>query len=290
MESLIRKISEMKLSMEIIDGYNDHAKDYCESLLERVNNGNLKKNELDSLLNQYHKEVGEQEALIKVLEDRKERLMSLQNKKIPKCLLIEESTLSNQDHIIKEITNLDISSRDKPCGEAYKIKENINPFFEPLMVNNTFTEGTPSFANSTFLKKELVNVTPKPRKDLEISVSFVTNEEFSQIPGYMRGRVTMDNINEFINIFNVTLTKKYELLKKSKKNKSKSELEQCLLWKEQEIGELKGTYFCNAEDLDKLGNIKIGNKKYLNIITMLRHIKRIKEVRNMKIIYYVACF
>lgn len=50
----------------------------------------------------------------------------------------------------------------------------------------------------------------------------------------------MDNINDFINIFNVTLTKKYELLKKSKKNKIKSELEQCLLWKEQEIGELKG--------------------------------------------------
>lgn len=280
----------MKLSMEIIDGYNDNAKDYCESLLERVNNGNSKKDELDCLLNQYHKELEEQEELIKQLEDRKERLMSLQNKKIPKCLLIEESTLSNQDHNIKEITNLDISLREKNCNEAYKIKENINPFFEPLLVNNTFIEGTPSFANSTFLKKEHVNVTPKPRKDLEVSVNFVTNEEFSQIPGYMRGRVTMDNINEFINIFNVTLTKKYELLKKPKKNKTKPELEQCLLWKEQEIGELKGTYFCNAEDLDKLGNIKIGNKKYLNIITMLRHIKRIKEVRNMKVIYYVACF
>lgn len=31
--------------------------------------------------------------LIKQLEDRKERLMSLQNKKIPKCLLTEDSTL-----------------------------------------------------------------------------------------------------------------------------------------------------------------------------------------------------
>lgn len=61
MEGLIRKISEMKLSMEIIDGYNDNAKDYCESLLERVNNGNTKKNELDCLLNQYHKELEEQE-------------------------------------------------------------------------------------------------------------------------------------------------------------------------------------------------------------------------------------
>ncbi|XP_014275301.1 spindle and kinetochore-associated protein 1 isoform X2 [Halyomorpha halys] len=290
MEGLIRKITEMKLSMDIIDGYNENAKDYCESLLERVKNANIKKSELESLLNRYYKEIEEQEELIKAFEDRKERLMSLQNKKIPKCLLNEESSLSNQDHIIKEITNLDISLRDKTWIDAHKTKENVNPFFEPLMVNNTFTEETSSFANSTFLKKELVNVTPKPRRDLEVSVNFVANEEFSQIPGYMRGRVTMDNINEFINIFNVTLTKKYELLKKAKKNKSKSELEQCLLWKEQEVGELKGTYFCTAEDLDKLGNIKIGNKKYLSIITMLRHIKRIKEVRNMKIIYYVACF
>lgn len=57
----------------------------------------------------------------------------------------------------------------------------------------------------------------------------------------MKGRLTLQNINEFVEIFNLTLNKKYDLLKRQKKSKSSLELEQCLLWKEQEEkGQLRG--------------------------------------------------
>ena len=120
-------------------------------------------------------------------------------------------------------------------------------------------------------------------------ILFLTIDEFEKVPKYLKGRVTYEKINSFIEVFNRVLSCKYAIFKKKKSALKKKDAD---LWNEyhkQELMETKGLYFCVANDFKMLLGSTV-DKISLNMLTILRHCGRIREIRTGGIVRYIALF
>ncbi|XP_050464026.1 spindle and kinetochore-associated protein 1-like [Cataglyphis hispanica] len=122
------------------------------------------------------------------------------------------------------------------------------------------------------------------------TISFISPEEFNKVPKYIIGRQTLDTINNLISDINNTLITKYTILSLGKAGAQKrGEINLYLQYKKQEynIKEEKGyLYFFTAEDYYMQTKKKIDKTK-LNLITALRHCKRLRECRTKNELRYV---
>ncbi|XP_029158251.1 spindle and kinetochore-associated protein 1-like [Nylanderia fulva] len=114
------------------------------------------------------------------------------------------------------------------------------------------------------------------------TISFISAEEFNKVPKYMIGRHSLETINSLIHDMNNTLITKYTILSLGKAAAQKrGEINLYLQYKKQEfdIKEEKGyLYFFTAEDYYWQTKTKLDRTK-LNLITALRHCKRLRECR-----------
>lgn len=132
-----------------------------------------------------------------------------------------------------------------------------------------------------------VSDTPKPRRDLEASISYITHAEFDKTPGYMKGRLKFEEVNDFITIYNTTLNLKTSYLKNPRAALVSKKQDLVARWKADKNPELANQYHLTAEDFQQLSNVKLF-KKELQIMQILRHFKRIKETRYFKTVYFIA--
>ncbi|XP_055925688.1 spindle and kinetochore-associated protein 1-like [Argiope bruennichi] len=109
-------------------------------------------------------------------------------------------------------------------------------------------------------------------------MKFVTVQEFENVPKYLKGRFKYEQVNKFVEEFNHALEGKYKLLFMSRKELKPPQLKIWQKLKSQENAETKGLFFCTTEDLKDYGNIKL-DKASLNIMTILRHCGKVKEIR-----------
>ncbi|KAM0728665.1 SKA complex subunit 1 [Formica fusca] len=122
------------------------------------------------------------------------------------------------------------------------------------------------------------------------TILFISPEEFNKVPKYIIGRQTLETINNLISDINNTLITKYTILSLGKAAAQKrGEINLYLQYKKQEynIKEEKGyLYFFTAEDYYRQTKKKIDKTK-LNLITALRHCKRLRECRTKNELRYV---
>lgn len=122
------------------------------------------------------------------------------------------------------------------------------------------------------------------------TISFISAEEFNKVPKYMIGRHTLETINSLINDMNNTLITKYSILSLGKAAAQKrGEINLYLQYKKQEFdskGEKGCLYFFTAEDYYRQTKTKLDKTK-LNLITALRHCKRLRECRIKNELRYV---
>ncbi|KAL2100446.1 hypothetical protein ACEWY4_004840 [Coilia grayii] len=121
----------------------------------------------------------------------------------------------------------------------------------------------------------------KPIKEME----FITVHEFDSIPAYMKGRVTYDQLNSAVRSFNKAVTEKYKILHQSPKTLSSASRKLYDRFKENETGETRGHFFVVEADLREFGEVKM-DKRFLGLLSMLRHCQRIKELRGGGLIRY----
>lgn len=114
----------------------------------------------------------------------------------------------------------------------------------------------------------------------------ISKSEFLSIPQYMRGRITHEILNQALSSFLDTLKAKYQLLGTSNSKLTEEQAKRNQMYKSQENSETVGHYFCTVDDLKLYSFLKeLNNIK--NILTCLRHCKRVKEIRGPgKIIRY----
>ncbi|GFT80904.1 spindle and kinetochore-associated protein 1, partial [Nephila pilipes] len=109
-------------------------------------------------------------------------------------------------------------------------------------------------------------------------MQLITIQEFESVPKYMKGRLKYEQINKFVGEFNNALEAKYKLLSIPRKELKPAQLKEWQQLKSQESVETKGLFFCTEDDLKVYGNIKL-DKASLNMMTILRHCGKVKEIR-----------
>ncbi|XP_053405205.1 spindle and kinetochore-associated protein 1-like [Mercenaria mercenaria] len=116
-------------------------------------------------------------------------------------------------------------------------------------------------------------------------IEFLTTDEFEQIPKYLKGRMTYDQVNKFIEGMNKSYRAKYKLLKQKKATLNDANRKRYEAYKMQETKETKGCYFVVDEDLKDTGGLKVDNVAR-STLTILRHCGRCREIRGGRLTRY----
>ncbi|XP_025405463.1 spindle and kinetochore-associated protein 1 homolog [Sipha flava] len=161
--------------------------------------------------------------------------------------------------------------------------------------NNTYSPNETSIHHSIFTNNTSMSTTMmgqssksqvyKQTPDIPL-LKPVDNNEMDTVPKYMKGRLTSSNVNVVINSINITLENKYGILQKSRTALKKKDLDMYNTWKIQQNSVGQGQYFVTAVDITKFSETKV-DKTTLNIIPILRHLKRLKESRVGGSVYYL---
>ncbi|XP_031637650.1 uncharacterized protein LOC116350064 [Contarinia nasturtii] len=111
-------------------------------------------------------------------------------------------------------------------------------------------------------------------------------EEFMKIPGYMRGREILEEIQQFSDsVIIKSFTIKYALISKRKEAVTSTEMDLYNLYKSQEEY-FRGSKFITQGDICRLTDKQM-DKKTMNRICILRHLKVIREERKNAAICYI---
>ncbi|XP_041044888.1 spindle and kinetochore-associated protein 1 [Carcharodon carcharias] len=173
----------------------------------------------------------------------------------------------------------------KNSEAAHHLLENI-PVHLPKKAAETST------ADSKDARVQEGPANPEPDKNSAKNKHFVREieyllmEEFNSVPGYMKGRMTYDQINAVIKELNATVKAKYKILNQPMKSMSNPIRNQYHAFKEQETKETKGQYFFVEADIKDFTHLKV-DKKFHVILNILRHCHRLREVRGSHLVRYV---
>ncbi|CAG5106038.1 Similar to SKA1: Spindle and kinetochore-associated protein 1 (Bos taurus) [Cotesia congregata] len=181
--------------------------------------------------------------------------------------------------------SLNITAKDH---KKFEQKNNANS----VLVEQKFTPAKPDTVidPTEFLpfQKDCKKTLFKDNED-SYQIELVNTIEFSKIPKYMIGRHTLTHINDFITTINQIIKSKYSLLSLGKIGaRKKGELDLYLHFKKEETDvypNKERKYFFTGEDYYRETKTKLDKMK-LNNLTILRHCKRIKEVRIGKVVIY----
>ncbi|XP_029379672.1 SKA complex subunit 1 [Echeneis naucrates] len=117
-------------------------------------------------------------------------------------------------------------------------------------------------------------------------VEVITRQEFDGIPQYMKGRVTYEQMNVAVQSINTSVKAKYKILNQSLKTLSNHGRKLQQRFKEQETGDTKGQFFVVEDDIREFTQTKV-DKRFQGILNMLRHCKRLRELRGGGLTRYV---
>lgn len=140
-------------------------------------------------------------------------------------------------------------------------------------------QSQPVMENQSHMTRHGSSSSMKPTKPPPAPVmDFVTVPEFKDVPKYMKGRMTYDNINASVEGFNAAMETKYRLLKRPRSGLNDRDRKQYQKYKEQETKDTKGVFFVTEDDLRKHGSLKMDSSARA-ALTILRHCGRMKEIR-----------
>ncbi|KAB7507640.1 Spindle and kinetochore-associated protein 1 [Armadillidium nasatum] len=121
---------------------------------------------------------------------------------------------------------------------------------------------------------------PKPAKTQKAlpKVSYITLDEYELVPKYTKGRIPYTKVNSTIDDINKTVESKYGLMRKPRSKLSPIEMSMVDEYKRQMNKDTKGFYFVVDEDIKNFTQMKL-DPSGRNTLTILRTLKRLKEVR-----------
>ncbi|XP_070160348.1 SKA complex subunit 1 isoform X2 [Polyergus mexicanus] len=230
--------------------------DNMRTILEKMKEQNTHSRKLLSLIESLNKRILHQEENVPL-----ELIQSYQNADKQKCIQTQ------------------ITSTAKSAMNSHKLMG------QQLSANKISANEISAIYDSDIIEKEIINCKRTLFNESEVcpTILFISPEEFNKVPKYIIGRQTLETINNLISDINNTLITKYTILSLGKTAAQKrGEINLYLQYKKQEynIKEEK------AEDYYRQTKKKIDKTK-LNLITALRHCKRLRECRTKNELRYV---
>ncbi|XP_046743334.1 spindle and kinetochore-associated protein 1-like [Diprion similis] len=184
---------------------------------------------------------------------------------IPSQLLYDYANVVKEREYIKAQTNMQSTHSSET--------DSLNDIFEETSQNNVKD-----------CKKTLFN-----EPEIFPRIKPISTKEFELIPKYMIGRQSLDTVNRFLSTINDVLKAKYSLLALGKNGaKKKGELNLYMHYKTQEsVDTGERVYFFTAEDYQNHTKTKLDKTK-LNLLTVLRHCKRLCNPKGTKTAQYTV--
>ncbi|KAF6303233.1 spindle and kinetochore associated complex subunit 1 [Rhinolophus ferrumequinum] len=192
----------------------------------------------------------------------------------------------------QEQTNTSLKELCESLEEDYKdmehLKENIPPHLPQV------TPGTQNCVSASDLdpeepvKVEEPACTKKPPKELRNikEMPFITSDEFNGIPAYMKCRLTYCQINDVIKEINKAVLSKYKILHQPKKSMSSVARNLYHRFIDEETKDTRGRHFIVEADIKEFTALKL-DKRFHMILNILRHCRRLSEVRGGGLTRYV---
>ncbi|KAM6302432.1 SKA complex subunit 1 [Podargus strigoides] len=116
----------------------------------------------------------------------------------------------------------------------------------------------------------------------------ITPEEFKNVPSYMKGRLTCEQINAVIKDLNKAVVDKYKIMSRPLRSMNPAVRNLYRRFLEEETEETKGNFFVVDADFKEFTEMKT-DRSFHRIISILRHCQRVREVRSSRLLRYVIC-
>ncbi|XP_039909555.1 LOW QUALITY PROTEIN: spindle and kinetochore-associated protein 1, partial [Hirundo rustica] len=169
--------------------------------------------------------------------------------------------------------------------EAQHLLEHIPPYL-PKPTRSCVT--VPAVKHEGQAKAVEPKHAKKPAKETKVikEAALITTKEFEDIPKYLKGRITYDQVNAVVQQMNKAVVDKYKILYQPLKSMKAPVRNLYHRFVEQENKDTKGVFFIVEADIKEFTQLKV-DKRFHSILSILRHCKRVREVRGSGLIRYV---
>lgn len=111
-----------------------------------------------------------------------------------------------------------------------------------------------------------------------VFIAALDADEYAAVPKYMRGSLSLDDVNLVVDRIDAMLREKNTLMRTAFRKLSKSDKDRCISWREQEVPETANRLFIVDTELrTQLTTKQFGYMR--KIVPILRHCRRIVEIR-----------
>ncbi|EFB24296.1 hypothetical protein PANDA_020521, partial [Ailuropoda melanoleuca] len=191
----------------------------------------------------------------------------------------------------QEQTNHSLKELCESLEEDYKdvehLKENIPPHLPQVTVSQNCANVTGLDPEEPVKVEETAPTKKPPKEQRSIKeMPFITSDEFNGIPAYMKSRLTYCQINDVIKEINKAVVSKYKILHQPKKSMSSVARNLYHRFIDEETKDTKGHYFIVEADIKEFTALK-ADKRFHVILNILRHCRRLSEVRGGGLTRYV---
>ncbi|XP_078044315.1 SKA complex subunit 1 isoform X2 [Augochlora pura] len=232
-------------------------------------------NNIDGLRKQLYKmsdqnkECQELLLLIKSLDDK---IVHMEQNVPPKLIYDFHHSENELNHVLKEILSV--------------------PYDEEISVNNkSDTDRDTEKQKENRIKDCKKILFNEPNVPMYPRITLINKNEFDSIPKYIIGRQSLETLNSLVESINQVLKAKYTLLSMGKAQvRKQGNMNLYLHYKKQDLDICKANeivYFFTNEDYETHTKMKL-NKIKLNLITVLRHCKRLREYRVKNDLRYIV--
>ncbi|XP_017504116.1 SKA complex subunit 1 [Manis javanica] len=249
--------------------------------------------DLEQLCSHINEKIGNIKKMLSLRNCGQEPTLKTMLNKIGDEIIVVNDLLNKLELEIQyqEQTNSSLKELYESLEEDYKdvehLKENIPPYLPQVTVTQNFVNVSDHDPEEPG-KSEEPPPTKKPPKEQRAikEMSFITSDEFNGIPAYMKSRLTYCQINDVIKEINKAVVSKYKILHQPKKSINSVARNLYHRFIDEETKDTKGQYFIVEADIKEFTALK-ADKRFHVILNILRHCRRLSEVRGGGLTRYV---
>lgn len=202
-----------------------------------------------------------------------------------KVYVQSEQEAQEEGQILKDL----IESFDSKVKTVLKqLPEGDQSYVGNCIKDTTYSYGTgtqesemlPQNQKQQTSEKKRVSSAHSPSNNISsITVGKVSADELSQVPQYLKGRLTTEKVNQIIDKLDALFREKYTLLSKPLRTLSSAEIDRVTDYRNQEVDQVANSYFLSDQDLKNCSSLKFDTTTK-NTLHVLRHLGRLKEVQS----------
>ncbi|XP_051239296.1 spindle and kinetochore-associated protein 1 [Dicentrarchus labrax] len=186
---------------------------------------------------------------------------------------------------LKHLKELE-ESFQKDLEDVQDIRDNIPAHMPRKKCPATGSEPVMNQNEAPDIQPAQPETVKKNNKSFVREMEFITMPEFENIPQYMKGRISYDQLNAAVQSINIAVTAKYKILHQSVKTLNNHTRKLHQRFKDQETKVTKGQYFVVEDDIREFTQMKV-DKRFQGILNMLRHCQRLRELRGGGVIRFM---